>query len=462
MDAIFARIQQSLCTRVLRRRPSNGCGFNDTGSIRRVASAVYSVRMGDHELGRHVPEVRTERVHALDGLRGMAAFAVLLSHCLIIFPALASSYNAPDTIAAWSIEWWVALTPLHLIWAGQEGVIVFFVLSGYVLTRPYALGRTENWLAWYPQRLVRLFLPAWAALAFALTLFFLIPRYYSPLASWLTNLHAEDATLGAVLKAFALVAGQQTYILSPLWSLQWEVIFSVLLPVGLWVYIRCSIDRSTLTALLLALLLIVASMLGHFISFGPLEYLPMFGIGVLMAHSDATLKRCAVRLSNNWWKSLVVLSLLLVPARWYLQPLGLMSNGGVGMRIADSTAFGISILACSFIVLAAAFWEGMARPLGNRVAQWLGKRSFSLYLVHETIIVSAVMLVGPKASGWGIVAGFLISIIAAEIFFRLVERPSHSLSRIIGGRIRLDIAARALSRSRSELERGGESPGVAR
>lgn len=77
-----------------------------------------------------------QRIDALDGLRGMAAIVVFLSHALFAFvpwlmrvhyPTAQSVFPEPGPMAA--IAAWV---PSHL-YNGWLAVAVFFVLSGIVL-----------------------------------------------------------------------------------------------------------------------------------------------------------------------------------------------------------------------------------------------------------------------------------------------------------------------------------------
>jgi hypothetical protein len=78
------------------------------------------------------------RLPSLDGLRGVAALIVVVHHTLLTVPSLSVAYflDGPAAVRG-SKAWWLSWTPLHLIWAGGEAVIVFFVLSGFVLALPY-------------------------------------------------------------------------------------------------------------------------------------------------------------------------------------------------------------------------------------------------------------------------------------------------------------------------------------
>src|SRR4051794_31450307 len=73
------------------------------------------------------------RLGGLDALRGIAALVVLIHHALLTTPSLGEVQRyGPRPATGW--ERALAVPPLHLLWAGSEAVLVFFVLSGLVLT----------------------------------------------------------------------------------------------------------------------------------------------------------------------------------------------------------------------------------------------------------------------------------------------------------------------------------------
>lgn len=118
----------------------------------------------------------SRRMASLDGLRGIAAVVVLLNHSFVLVPSVADAFNGTEK--GHGVAWWFTYTPLHVVWAGSEAVMVFFVLSGFVLTRSCE-AVYSSWRAYYPSRLLRLYLPVVAALLFAAAMVMLIPRVAS-------------------------------------------------------------------------------------------------------------------------------------------------------------------------------------------------------------------------------------------------------------------------------------------
>jgi peptidoglycan/LPS O-acetylase OafA/YrhL len=347
-------------------------------------------------------EQPANRIGAFDGLRGIAALVVLIHHSFVSVAPLGDVYFDKPTPARLT---WLVASPMHLVWAGPEAVYVFFILSGLVLTLP-ALRRRYDWKAYYPSRLIRLYLPVIAAVVFALALALAVPRKGTAgRGTWMEH-HDQAPSLVAFVRNATLVSPD--WLNPPLWSLRWEVAFSVLLP--LYVFIALRSARWEIPLIVGAIGLSTFGTLTH--DKGLLVYLPMFLIGAVLA---PMLSRPEKSTSRKWpW--LMGAGLIGITCKWWLEPL-----------IPDSNAatMPIVLLSALTIVVSAVRWPGARSFLERPVVQWLGRISFSLYLTHDPIVVATGTLLPVDLAWLTPLVCIPVSIAVAYIFFRLVERPAH-------------------------------------
>lgn len=363
------------------------------------------------------------RFRGLDGLRGLAALVVLVHHVLLCDAALAQAHRAYPGDLSGPVKL-LAYSPLHLAWAGAEAVLVFFVLSGLVLSAgPLSGPRPRGtWVEYYPRRVVRLYLPVVGALALALLQARWL-RHSAPLpdASWVYNAHVGSGTVHNAVRDATLLHEKATFLDGPLWSLHWEVLFSLALPAYLLLA-----RRRVGQALAVVVGLLALTALGQATGRGALTFLPVFGLGVVVAgvlpQAQALARRC------GWW--LLLPAGLLLTATWSLRAL---RPGQHLDRTEGAVAVGLVSLGALLLVLA--FLDGRAAEwaAGTPWVRWLGRRSFSLYLVHAPIVVSVAFLLGgtPSVAVLGLIA-VPLSLLAAEAFGRYVEEPAHRLSRRAG------------------------------
>lgn len=336
------------------------------------------------------------------------------------------AYVDPGSLEPGSFARLMALTPLHLIWLGNEAVYLFFVLSGFVLVLPF-LRSGRSLVPYYPRRLVRLYLPVWGAFVLAVLWMTVLPRHFGPGSSiWLRS-HIAELTPEAVTSDLLLFP-LPFWTNSALWSLRYEVGFSLLLPVYL------ILGRRAKSLNLLKFLVLLAAV--FYFTYQPVSpwglYLPMFGVGTVMAFERQRLGRWAEAISRSprsglYWTITTLVSLGMLNSYWTVYAL---VSDPQDLRFWVSAARGMNVLgACLavFVCLRA------SRFMQSRVVQWLGTRSFSLYLVHEPVVVStAVLLGGMPSVPVSLAISVPVSLLLAEAFFRVVEKPSHRLSRKVG------------------------------
>jgi peptidoglycan/LPS O-acetylase OafA/YrhL len=363
------------------------------------------------------PARSDDRLVALDGLRGLAALVVLLCH---VVEASVAAMGAPVVIGgnASGVAGWFTGTPLAIVWAGQQFVIVFFVLSGFVLTRSLR-ARPTGAVAFLTGRAVRLYLPAWLSLVPAAALLLLVSRAPAGggggVGFWLDG-YAQPIGPAQIAHDLALVLPDHMDLDGgglnrPLWSLRWEVLFSLALP--LLMTARTALRRWTVP---LAALVLAAVQVGH--AHPALVFLPPFMLGMLMALEEDRIAGWRARLAGRRALPAVVLAgCLLTADRWLPESPSHMLLVTAGAALA---------------VLVPLVYGSVERILCTVWMQWLGSRSFSLYLVHFPIVLALAFGLGRPGLPALAVAAIPASLLAAELFHRIVERPCHRLARAAG------------------------------
>jgi peptidoglycan/LPS O-acetylase OafA/YrhL len=364
----------------------------------------------------------SRRLRSLDGLRGLAAAVVMIYHVSLIARPFATGGTAA---AVWD---GVTQSPLKLLFAGTEAVLVFFVLSGLVVALPLVRG-TVSWPAFFASRLVRLYVPVWGALLFAVALIVLVPRNASAVTSgaWISEANASSVSVESFVREASLTPASYD-IVNTLWSLRWELVFTALLP--LLVGVAMLLRRSTVALVVAGVVAVASTMLGRVLSVDALVYLPVFLLGTLVAvRLDDIVRWAHARPRPALWVVVGSSSALLLVASWIGRPLAPSGDP------VSEVLWGLAGLGALGLVFVCVCSPGVERVLSTPVPQWAGKVSFSLYLVHVPVLATIAYIVG-DGSWWLVgLVGVPLSVVVAAAFFAVVERPSHRLARITGGAV---------------------------
>ena len=393
-----------------------------TDSGRRGQGPAEAARLDSTGGAGGRPRVRLE---FLDGLRGLAALYVMLSHAFQI--------GVFDDVGG---HWVTSLSPAFVrdtrgLTYGHYAVAVFIVLSGYCLMLPVARqgGDLVGGLRGYIRRRARRILPPYyAALALSLAALLLFHRYHhvaDPVAhrEWLANLSA-----GSIVSHLFLI--QNLYgpwsdtIDGPMWSLapEWQIYFIfplLLLPV--W----RRFGASAAVAAGFALGLAPHWLLPPQHDLGCAWYLGLFTLGMAGASVSLAQTRPA-----SWKMAALVLGavfflvILLFP-EWLVAEADLY-------WLFDSLVGAMTI--CVIVYCAERSRDGSVRShvLRYLEARWLvgvGAFSYSLYLVHYPILakMDAVLRVLHWTHAEKLAALFLagvpLALALAYLFHRAFERP---------------------------------------
>jgi peptidoglycan/LPS O-acetylase OafA/YrhL len=348
----------------------------------------------------------------LDGLRGVAAMMVVL-------------YHLHDAIEE-SVRSWIPPALDLVLRNGNLGVDIFFVLSGFAIAHSVRNGKyTLGYLGRFAlRRSIRLDPPLWVTIAVELLLVKIALRFYPDLGTPMPSL---GQVLANVTYLQELIGSRD--IVPVFWSLTYEVQFYLVTVLSLVIGLKLSqrglparwrtIGGTALAALLFGysalifLNFLATPKAGLFI----IRWFQFF-LGVLAW--AAVTRRIPVRTFMGAWVAVVAV-----------------------IACSHSTPYRISATCAALMTSAFLVWAGssgrMSTILAGSYAQFLGRISYSLYLLHEVVgwrfIALCKRLLGTQLSPLNativFVAGIALSIISAWIMYRLVEAPSMRLARLV-------------------------------
>lgn len=371
---------------------------------------------------RTAAEQTSSRFLALDGLRGVAAVIVVIYHFLLA-TSLSDEYLrvvGGGTGAASPVDI-IANTPLRYVFMGPEAVIIFFVLSGFVLVYPMLHGRGLDLWSYLPRRVLRLWLPSAAAVVLAVVVILATHQDPSEVRSlWSKAFSFPTLTASDVVDSFFLITGSPK-LNNPLWTLRWELLFSLLLPIAVLLVAR--VRRAHWVWLVACG---AASGLGAAIGVQALTYGPVFLAGGILA-SIVVAKGADLRQRASWTWFLAGLLLIGLPD---IVRIGLPGDAQAFLR---ALAQGFVVLGAAFVVYALIGRSGLSRFFSRGVFRFLGRISFSLYLVHVPLLLGAIHLV-PAHPMRAMLLALPVILLIAWVFTRVVEEPSAAFARRVGVR----------------------------
>lgn len=368
-----------------------------------------------------------QRLASLDGLRGFAAVIVVFWHASLTLPLAQSvprlvgaSPRTSETTVPGTVQWWLFDTPLRIFTMGENAVTVFFVLSGLVLSLAVFRGASLDVWNYYPRRFLRLWLPSAASIALVVVISLLIPRDPTAATSeWARESLDTPLSADGIASSLFLVTGRQPYN-NPLWSLKWELLFSLVLPLVLLIGMRF---RSHPWLFIIGCAALCG--LGGYWEIPGMQFGPMFLVGVFVARSAAT------RMPNQpawqaWTFVIGGVMLIAVPDMWRTL-LGGDMVGDVGRAL---TAF--VVLGAGLVVYGLLSPSAIASLFATAPMRFLGRISFSLYLVHVPVLLGMLCLT--RNAPLAVAIGVPVSFVVAWAMQRWVEAPSARWARTVGAR----------------------------
>lgn len=375
------------------------------------ASSAYPKRSDEEN-------IRIKHFEWIDILRGLAAIGVVLFHSRVdlwvgwkLIKAHPENYSVFDRIMAWFSA------PLPFL---GSAVMLFFILSGFVIYYPVSIKKSIKIKSYCIRRFMRIVPPYLAAVLFSVIIEIFCKYKFGLKGS-------SSVTICKTLLMIQNYPPNQGQLISnpSLWSLPVEVELYIFFPVIFLLsnYIGKKFTFLSVAAISFAALLTIINgadwMMGDF-----LNYWIIWCSGSLLAHF--------VQMGNI--KKLPSVYLFIMIAAFAIAIVMVIKG--------KSVAIGHFVWAAGYFFL---LWFVLTLPppstifskLPARILLWLGKISYSVYLVHFPFFYLIgnfwVSHYGHKPTNFIVcVITSFFAVLLGSVFYKLVEKPSHILARKLG------------------------------
>ena len=352
----------------------------------------------------------------VESLRGLAALAVCFTHSLGIYridenPGI---WNVP----IWHQSFWAAvLDLLNALFNPHAAVILFFILSGYVLAQSLGQGKAmtgKSVLGFYLRRAFRILPMMWVSLVFAYALLQINHSVADTLVSvYWPNTFGHPVLFSDLLRNFALV----DFKASPVtWTMRVELLGSLFMPALFFYYSR------TGRPLQWAMLAVLGSV--AYLGKSDFQYLLCFYVGTLLTDTRV------IAASAGFAVPLVCAGVLI----------GTMFRLWIGAQT-HPTLINLGETIAAAMVLAGVLAAGATRFgfLETGPCRLVGRLSYSLYLLHMPILgVCAIAafaleiyptLSGPAANTLLFIVSVAITLACSAVTYRWIEKPAIALGK---------------------------------
>lgn len=346
-----------------------------------------------------------QRIENLDALRGIAAMSVFAHHATY---AALRHFSMPPIVKILLSS--AILDHFNL---GRFGVVLFFLLSGYVI--PISFRGERPYFDFAISRIFRLYPAYWASLLAVLLIMPLI-----------TSAHFEKAQILANSTMFQKLL-RQADVNGVYWSLFIEIIFYFCC-IGLFATRQLRETRALAAATILCTLATTFPLAANALFSLDLpvqfltQHLSFLFLGGLLRNALAERQSSAI-LPCAMTMAIVLIGVTLIsclatPNHAAHVPVG----GKVGIAAAYVAAMALFTNACLNN------W-----PRGKLLI-WLGGISYPVYLLHPVALSIILHTMAPRGNGQAIIYFVLalgLTLLAGEVCYRFIEKPSIALGKAI-------------------------------
>lgn len=340
-------------------------------------------------------------------LRGPAALLVVFAHLVGEWLEKNQLDWAPFTL----IREYVT-APLAIIQNfGFFGVVLFFIISGYIVTH---VSQSEKPIAFMLKRIVRIYPPLILSILLILASYTLY-KYTTGNITFIDHLSITDYLLSFTLVNYVLVP--QIVINGVAWTLLIEMLFYVLCFLFIPLMKKNVFASNLLMAAFCLTIIFFARSFGDnfFLLAASVAYIPYLLMGQLLYYWNNKI------ISFKFFALLSIFNYIIL-------------TYGIKMiftNFYDSTnSYGVSFLYAYLLFVVFMLLENRIRL--NRICSFFSNISYSLYLNHGTIGALIITVLYPFLGySFSLLLALSVTIFISFLSFRFVEEPSRKFARYL-------------------------------
>jgi peptidoglycan/LPS O-acetylase OafA/YrhL len=359
----------------------------------------------------------TERhLTQLDALRGLAALVVFIHHCVLMTPRPSAIVEA------------LSNTPVGVLWDGPAAVLLFFVLSGFVLNLRYAESRKYPG-GWWKEFLIKRVLRIYPAYMFVIALAICLRHsvgstlLFSP---WFAHVWSAPPSIAQAIRTFSLISPKINRLTwdPPIWSLVVEMRVSLIFPlVILAVNGRRAawFDATFMAAAYLVCLPLYANSAPDICL-----YFPNFLLGAFVAKYFSEIRIFYLTFRTFGKALLLIVGLL------FFELFGIARNANLVEPMPYFVVHQLCGIGAALLIISCAFSSRIKSIFDRPVLQFMGRTSYSFYLIHLVVLLSIAAAIHSIDGGlsWPIwIVGAVLSYVASGLIYHYIEAPFIDLGK---------------------------------
>lgn len=362
-------------------------------------------------------QLKVNKYESFNGIRGLAAVVVFFSHAVGMF--YTGNLN-------------------FILWDGATAVNIFFIMSGFFLSLKHVTGNKEpiQIVPYLIKRFFRLYPAFIVGMIFAIILqfFFFQPDSLNQLSDWIASKWVSPPNTNDIVNYIAVRGASVDSINSTMWAMSVFIYISLFFPLVI-------IPLQKINSVLGSLTLFIISCIAHlFVPF--LKFLPIFVIGAILAKYHKEFYDFLNKALNSFTRPvLFALSLFLINIRFFMPLL-------FGIVVPDHGLTIDPIMSIGWILLLYFVYHKdlFSTLLTHKYVLFLGKISYSFYIVHFPIMLVVTSIVYPLTNSLTLSIGLslVLTIVTAHLFNTLVEIPFKNIGYSLSNKYEKSVFKEAL------------------